>query len=290
MVYRQLCICDVEPVYLKRLAAYLNRHPGFLWKIKTYTDLKVCLKERPEILLVSGSAIAQYTEGEIDPELLNSDGCRMILLEDDKDNPGISPAVWKYQSAARLYEDLLEILAEEVLQNTEVIGVYGPANGPEAEFFAEKLGKEYLKKGEVLIVPLTEFSIRSQETSDGSGIGEWFYYQSQKPAGKNRLSDWSYTLGELDYLRGFQTIYDRREVGFDGWRDFYREGLRKSRYSTVILVFDRLPDYMEMFMWCDEIYVKWGDDGFGNLRKEIFEKMTSYMEINELKNKLKEYE
>lgn len=286
MVYRQLCICDVEPVYLKRLSAYLNRHPGFLWKIRTYTNLDVCLKECPEVLLVSGSALEQCDKDVND---LKTRGCQMILLDDDKENPGIKPAVQKYQAAGRLYEDLLEILAEEILENTEVVGVYGPSNGPEAEFFAQELGQEYLKHGEVLIIPLTEFPVVLSEDTDGNGIGEWFYYQSQQLMEKNRLSNWTCSEEGVDYLRGFRTVYDRREVTLEDWRKFYGEGLKKSRYSTVILVFDRLPEYMELFMWCDKIYVQWGKDGFGNLRKQIFEKMTTYMGINELINKLEQY-
>lgn len=44
MMYRRMCICDVEPVYLRRLAAYLNRHPGFLWRIRTSANLGGCLQ------------------------------------------------------------------------------------------------------------------------------------------------------------------------------------------------------------------------------------------------------
>lgn len=290
MIYRQLYICDVEPIYLRRLATYLNRHPGFLWKIKTYTKLEICLKERPEILLVSGSAVAEFTKGEVTLDIFEKSGCQVILLEDDMGNPGIVPVIQKYQAAGKLYEDLLEVLAEEVLENTEVIGVYGPANGPEAELFAEKLGKECLENGEVLVVALTEFPVFSSEHVEGNGIGEWFYYQSQQLKRKNRLSEWTYSREDLDYLGGFRTIYDQKEVKLEAWRDFFKEGLRRSRYSTVILVFDRLPEYMELFMWCDSLYVKWGEDGFGDLRKQIFEKMTTYMGINELMNKLKNYD
>lgn len=47
MIGKQLYICDAEPVYLKRLASYLNRHSEFLWRIKTYTRLEDCVRERP---------------------------------------------------------------------------------------------------------------------------------------------------------------------------------------------------------------------------------------------------
>lgn len=284
-MHRQLCICDVETVYLKRLTAYLNRKPGCVWRIKTYTELELCLRERPELLLVSGSALEQWKQQKKstdNPEIL---GCQVVFLEDEISNPGLWPGVKKYQAAGKLYEDLLEILAEEILLDTEVIGVFGPSNGPEAERFAQEIGKEYLEKGEVLILSLAEFSIFSVERSDGNGIGEWFYYYSQQIKEKPRLSDWVFTEERLNYLHGFRTIYDQKGVKLNDWQDFFKEGLRKSRYNTVILVFDRMPEYMELFMWCDSIYVQWGQDGHGDMRKEKFEKMAAYMEMNGLINK-----
>lgn len=64
MVYGHMCICDVEPLYLRRLAAYLKRHPGFLWRIKTYTELGACLKEMPEVLRLFPVGLWQSTAGE----------------------------------------------------------------------------------------------------------------------------------------------------------------------------------------------------------------------------------
>lgn len=288
MVYRQLCICDIEQVYLKKLSAYLNRKPGFMWRIKTYTNLEACLKERPEVLLVSGNALFQWSKSEnkmIFPEVK---GSQIILLEDELGNPEQCTSVKKYQDAGSLYEDLLEILAEEIWMNTEVIGVYGPANGQNAEILARELGKELLKTGDVLIVSLVEFPVYSLTQSDTNGMGEWFYYYSQKMTSKLRLSEWVVTEEGLDFLQGFRTIYDERQIQLDEWHSFFKEGLRKSRYRTAILIFDRMPEYIELFMWCDTIYVQWGEDGYGALRKQKFEKMTAYMEIQELMEKFKE--
>ena len=282
---RQLCICDVEPVYLKRLASYLNRKPEFFWKIKTYTELEWCLRERPDVLLVSGSALEMWAQKKKTTDYPEIIGTKMIFLEDNQKNPGKWPAVCKYQAAGMVYEDLLEILAEEIRLKTEVIGVYGPSNGQEAEKLAKEIGRTYAENGEVLIVTLVEFSTFLGEKLDGNGIGEWFYYYSQQIKEKNRLSDWVITEEKLNFLPGFRTVYDRRGLTLDDWQNFFKEGLRKSRYQTVILVFDRMPEYLELFIWCDSIYVDWGRDGYGNLRKQRFEKMASYMDIQELMKK-----
>lgn len=281
-MYKQLCICDVESVYLKRLAAYLSRKPEFSWRIKTYTELDICLRERPEILIVSGTALNRWQKKkntEKYPEIL---GCKMIFLEDEAGNNCLWPVIKKYQAAGKLYEELLEILAEDMLLKTEVIGVYGPSDGPGAEMAAQEIGRRCLEKGEVLIITLTEYSIFSKDGVSGNGIGDWFYYYTQQIKEKPKLSEWIFTEERLNYLHGFRTIYDQKGISLNDWQIFYKEGLRKSPYRTVLLVFDRMPDYLELFMWCDSVYVQWGRDNYGNLRKQKFEEMTTYMEVEEM--------
>ena len=279
---KQLCICDVEPVYLKRLAAYLSRKPEIFWKIKTYTELEWCLRERPDVLLISGRALELWCQKKEVDRLPDIVGTQIIFLDDDERNPGQWPVIRKYQAAGLLYEDLLEILSEEILLKTEVIGVYGPSDGPGAEKIAKDLAKSYGENGEVLIITLTEYSIFQEGQSDGNGVGEWIYYYSQEIKEKIRLSDWVFTEGRLNYLHGFRTIYDQRGITLSDWQSFFKEGLLKSRYQTVILVFDRMPEYLELFLWCDLVYVDWGRDGYGDLRKNKFEKMTTYMGTQDL--------
>ena len=81
-------------------------------------------------------------------------------------------------------------------------------------------------------------------------------------------------------------MYDRMEIQLEEWSNFFKEGLRKSHYTTIILVFDRLPKYMELFVWCDRIFVQWGEDGYGDLRKKVFLKMVSYMGMTQLLEKI----
>ena len=287
-MYKQLSICDVEAVYLKRLAAYLSRKPEFSWRIKTYVDLELCLKERPEVLIVSGCALEQWKKKKNllnDPEIL---GCQFIFLEDDTEKINSWPVVKKYQSAGSLYEDLLEILAEDMKLETEILAVYGPSDSVAAEILAQEVGKKYLDKGEVLIISLTEYSVLCEGVFNRKGIEDWFYYNTQQAQEKRKLSEWTYERDGVNYLYGFRTVYDQKGIELKDWQNFLKEGIRKSPYRTVILVFDRMPDYLELFLWCDSIYVQWGHDGYENIRKDKFEKMASYMEMKELIKKLVE--
>ena len=281
-MYKQLSICDVDPVFLKRLAAYLSRKPEVSWRIKTYTELEICLRERPEILIVSGTALNQWQKKEglaKEPELV---GCKLIFLLDEMPCDCQWPCVKKYQSAGKLFEDLLEILAEDMYLETEVIGVYAPSDGPGAETIAQEIGRKCLEKGEVLIVSLVEYSAILKDPSYGNGIGDWFYYYTQQMKEKTRLSTWTFTEDRMNYLHGFRTIYDQRGLSLNDWQIFFKEGMRKSPYRTIVLVFDRMPDYLELFLWCDSMYVQWGQDNHGDLRKKQFEEMATYMEMTEM--------
>ena len=282
VMYKQLCICDVDPVYLKRLAAYLSRKPEVSWRIKTYTELEICLRERPEILIISGAALSQWQKKKgvtKEPEVL---GCKLIFLRDETSFTCQWPSVKKYQAAGKFFEDLLVILAEDMFLETEVVGIYGPSDGPGAEIIAQEIGRKCLEKGEVLIISLVEYSMILKDSSYGNGIGDWFYYYTQQMKEKTRLSAWAYTEDRMNYLHGFRTIYDQRGISLNDWQIFFKEGMRKSPYRTVLLVFDRIPDYLELFLWCDVMYVQWGRDNHGNLRKKQFEEMATYMEMTEM--------
>lgn len=100
----------------------------------------------PEVLLVSGRALAEYGRGEADECLLEIVGCQIILLKDDSGYAGPWPVIDKYQSAKKLYEDLLEIFGGEAAEDTEVIGIYGPASGPEAGAHSGGKGERKIKK------------------------------------------------------------------------------------------------------------------------------------------------
>ena len=280
MIGKQLYICDAEPVYLKRLASYLNRHSGFLWRIKTYTRLEDCVRERPETLLVSGKALAEYGEA------LNIPGCRILFLEDGNYLPGNIPSIKKYQSARKLYEELLEILGDEVERDTEIIAVYDPAYGVSAERDAIEIAETKQERGETLLILMTEFPAVLFGERAGESLSEWFYYQRQRREGKKKLADFVYREGDIDYVRGFRAVYDMQETELADWRAFFTDELYKSRYGTVIFVFDRLPPYIELMLWCDAVYVRWGKDGYEERRRQAFEKMAGYMGVNELLEKM----
>lgn len=282
MLYKKLYICDVETVYLRRLSAYLNRHAGFSWHIKTSTSLECCIRERPQALLVSGSILKLEKERMTSPEMLiKSAGIQWIGLDDEVCGFEGERVIKKYQTARKVYRELVEILDGEEQEYPELIGVYSP-RGLEPDWCRE-LGMQAGERGDVLIIPLTEFPLTEDE---GDGLGEWFYYQNGDAESGLSLSDYTYGNDGVDWVRGFRTSYDMKEVSPEAWHLFFEKALSKSRYHTVFLIFDRLPPSMDFFERCDSIYVQWGGGDYGERRREAFIKMVSYMAMEELMDKI----
>ena len=282
---RRLYICDTETVYLKRLTLYLNRHSDFLWHIRFSTSLSECLKAGPDALLVSGRILESIEDPEAFWKQTASMSGRVILLKDDSQNNYDGPFIEKYQSAKKVYEALLSLLEDGKTANAEIIGLYGPDIGPRLE---EECLKVVGQLEGVLIVSLTEYSTFGKRNREGCGLGEWFYYQEQGREGNGLLNDCIYTEGSMDYVRGFHTVYDMFEIQLESWKQFYDEIRYKSRYKQVYILFDRLPPHLELFLWCDSIRVHWGEDGFGDVRREEFERISDYMGIQGLLNKMTE--
>lgn len=238
-------------------------------------------------MLVSGNALkaADKNIESIEQEIKTA-GIRLILLEDGEENFAYKPTIKKYQSARKVYRELMEVLDEEGDEYRKLISVYSPASGWEAPY--KHIAEIEAERGDVLIVPLTEFSVQPEAMSDAEGLGEWFYYIKQSEKEFPSVYDYTYEADGMDYIRGFRTVYDMEEVSLEGWRLFFEKGLKGSKYHTIILIFDRLPVSIELFLWCDIFYVYWGKDGYAALRKRAFEKMLQYLDTKELLDKMVE--
>ena len=286
MFSKQLCICDVEPVYLKRLLTSLNQHSGFSWRIETISHPKYYPKESHMPLLISGRALELGNYLEHPESVTGVFEGRVILLQDDLEAISFEPSIKKYQSSRAVYKALRELLEDEKTKKSQVLLVYGAGGGPAAERYGEELAGQACGEGDVLVVPLTEYPVHSDQFSGGGNLSEWFYYLEQNQERKE--CDYTYAEGTLDYARGFRTVYDLSDIKLSEWQYFFEKELRQCRYQTIVIVIDKLPVYPEFFDWVDGIYIQWGRDGYGDMRKEAFKKMLEYMDMSHLSEKIVE--
>lgn len=291
MVYRQLCICDDEPVYLNRLAAYLGRSSDFMWQIRTCTQSNACLRAGAEALLISGSVFVSCPK-EMQAGLRSGFGARMILLDDDTDFEGKKEMVSipKYGSAMILRDRLDELLGSRQGRASLVTCMYVAGNGP----LAEKQGMAYLQttppEDKKLLISLTEYTCYDDPEAALLGLREWFY--ADETGCRDARDFEAYTLSEngCDVIRGFRSYYDMTEISLVQWQRFFNEALKKGTYRQVCLAFDRLPTYPELFGWCDKLYAFWPDDGYRELKRRQFIKQMNYIDMAQIADRMEEWE
>ena len=246
--------------------------------------MEVCLQARPDAILISGQILDRVEDRESVIQQLHDPIRKVILLDDGTDRETFEAVIEKYQSARKVYEELCYFLGEKKEEWTEIIAVYCPADGTKGEYYC--INQAESQSG-CLILSLVEYSVFSRNSRTGDGLGELFYYLDQKGS-QAMLGDAVYTEGNTDYMRGFHTIYDMNEIRLEQWKVFYEDILRQSRYKTVYLVFDRLPPYLELFLWCDQIRVQWGEDAVAEVRRKGFVRIAGYMGMEGIVEKISE--
>ncbi len=291
MLYRQLCICDDEPVYLDRLAAYLGKCAGFMWKIRTCTQINACLRESAEALLISGSVYAASTT-EMQKGLRAGFGARMILLDDETEFEGKNELVSipKYDSALVLKERLDELLGNRSRRQTLLACMYVPGNGPAAE----KNGIAYLQKTsqteKKLLISMTEYTLFDHTSEAAPGLREWFFAKETGCNDDVDLEAYAKNENGCDVIRGFRSYYDMMEISLAQWQRFFYETLRKNRYRQICLALDRLPPYPELFGWFDRVFVTWLDDGLKELKWKQFVQQMNYLDMPQISDRMEEWE
>lgn len=290
MLYRQLCICDDEPVYLNRLAAYLGRSSDFMWQIRTCTQSSACLRAGAEALLISGSAYVSCSK-DIQAGLRAAFGARMILLDDDTEFDGKKELVSipKYGSAMVLRERLDELLGSRQGRQTMVTCMYVPGNGPAAE----KNGIRYLmarpEAEKKLLISLTEYTLYGEANETAPGLREWFYADETGCADARDLQAYALSDNGCEVIRGFRSYYDMVEISLAQWQHFFNEALKKGYYRQICLAFDRLPFYPELFGWCDQIYAVWGEDAYAELKQKQFIQEMNYIDMPQIADRVESW-
>lgn len=290
MIYRQLCICDDEPVYLERLASYLGRSTDFMWKIRTCTQSNACLKAGAEALLISGSVYAACTK-DLQTGLRAGFGSKMIVLDDETEFEGKNEMVSipKYGSALFLKERLDELLGSRQGRHTVMTCMYVTGNGPAAE----KQGMAYLTSvppdDKKLLISLTEYSLYDNAGEAVPGLREWFYADETGCSEATRLAAYTRTDNGCDVMRGFRSYYDMMDITLAQWHRFFYETLKKGEYRQICLAFDRLPPYPELFSWFDQLYVVWTDDGFRELKQRQFIQQMNYLDMPQTADRMEEW-
>lgn len=300
MKKKQIAVCDREKDYTFRFTEYANRRSDPLFLVHGFSDcreLENYTKEHPVDILLIGRDLAA--------ELSQKGGVGQIfcLSEEEFEEEGEYPSVYKYQSCSQVMRRVLNFYAEKAptglglaLQKTgmKLIGVYSPVGRIGKTGFALSLGKELAKQKRTLYLNLEEYSGFSvlYPYGDGWTLSELMYFLKQ---GKNafacKLQSIVRKLGSLDYIPPLKSPVELRHIGLKDWEQLLEALGRESQYEMVVLdISGAVNGLFELLGRCDGIYTPIREDEVSGAKLCQYEESLRLLDLEEILERTKKFQ
>lgn len=292
-IYEVLYICDIDSVYVDRLSGYLNRKTAFTYPVRTFSNVEMlgeCLEKdqkegRQLAILISAELYRQIRAGS---RKFFTGNMRWILLSGDGLEVEGKEQIEKYQAAGRLCGQLLTLLApSEPEERTVITGIYSVSSFKKSRDFVRDYmnGLNSKRRLCIFLEELTDLDWMAEHR----GMSELFYQLRKGKGIENEdydLPDYIVSQEIADILPGFRTTYDMMDSTCEQWQMFFGQILRRSGYDEVIIIFQRLPVYPEIFQWLDGIVVLAGKDSESKEQERRFHQLTGYLKMEGLQGKV----
>lgn len=299
MKYGTLYLWDSDKAYSQRLSKYINSIPSMPFVVEVLT-------EPPEevSLGVGDMLLAAELDGA---GSIPVTGLCVFLAEGPVSASGTrDPMIFKYQSARRIYEQVLEFYIEATGAQAgyglsgkvcEIIGVYSPIGRIGKSAYARELALNYIREGPVLLVDLSLFSTLYQSLGilESKGLSDVIYYLKENKQNLiMKLQSCIYhehkdpTSGYgLDYLLPVTHPSDLREVTDQEWQRLFTAVAQLNTYTHMILDFGPWPEEVGLLLMCKELHVPYIEtrEALGKLSQ--FENLLEDAQLSPLKDNIK---
>lgn len=256
-----LLILDTETDYAARLAAYIGSREDspFLVRLFLGHPCPADALAQADVLLLTSSLWTLYRE------LLPS--CPVLVLDEDGSRvEGAQSVIFKYQSAARLFEALQRCFLDysgrslspdgPIARPFLLVPVYTPSCAPLVSSALLSMIRERAARQAVLYLNMEQVPSRGPLSSgSGESLSSLIYYIKQYPDTiGDRLSMMTGSDG-FDYLPPADFPGELLELDASDWKQL-AEGLRRdSSYEEVFLDFGGSLPPPDLLPHCDEILV-----------------------------------
>ena len=293
-----LAVCDTDEAYASKLANYINLRGGFPFAARYFSSVekleKAIGQQRIEVILISEKLYREVGK-RIETEKL------IILRENPQSAECGEDMVWKYQAAANLMKQVLDILAKEGgvhshisrKKSLKVIGFYSPIKRVMQTSFMLTLGQLLAKKTKVLYLNLESYSglenlMEHEFSKDLSDL----LYNLQN--GKNGFSCYLYSMtekiGNLELLPPMRCQLDLISITEKEWKELLYEIEVCTEYEYLLIDFsDSIQGLYEILRSCDRIYCITEEDTYAISKIQQYEKMLKqcgYEDVIELTQKI----
>lgn len=293
-----LAVCDTDEAYASKLVNYINLRGGFPFAARYFSSVekmeKSSRQQRIEVILVS-EAFHQEVRARVETDKL------ILLAEQEKDTNGDVEMVWKYQAAAALMKQVLDILAKEGgihshisrKKRLKVIGFYSPVKRVMQTTFALTFGQLLAKRAKILYLNLEACSglemLSGREFS--KDLSDLLYYFQN---GKNGLAYYLYSMtekiGDLELLPPMRCQLDLISITQKEWKQLLYEIEVCTEYEYLLIdLSDSVQGLYEIMRNCDKIYTFTAEDGFAMAKIDQYEKMLKQCSYEDILEKTQKY-
>ncbi len=232
-------------IYGERLAAFISRQEDSPFNVQLYLEHPVPEEQwkKADVVLMTSSLSEIYEKDMCGHRLL-------ILDEEGKGFENDKAAVYKYQSAAVIYTELLEFCVDKsgkrLLGNGRpgkewmIMGIYTPVSGEKKTAAVLSMCRKMAVDRRLLYLNLEQvpvFQELLEENDRQEGISDLIYYVKQRSRNLGMRLGRMVIRGEFDYLMPAATSAEIEEMNAEEWR-FCLDSIRaETDYEKIIVDF-----------------------------------------------------
>ena len=250
---RVIAFLDYELDYAAQLAAYLNGHRRFPFRVIVFAampELKAfMLRSSVEILVT----VPEYrSEAE---RLYKEQQIRKLFYFNEKNNVEEN-VIYRFQSAERIRRILQkgeDIRSEE--GNIVTAGVFSPAGGIAKSRFSKSIALSYAGEGRTLLLSFEPYA--AWETNGNGGLSELIFYIKQRDDKLIiKLQELVQETKEYAYLSGVRYCEDLFGLNKDDISYLFKKLDIESLYDTIVCDVGGLGSQsIELLKKCNLIYM-----------------------------------
>ncbi len=283
MKYITVAILERTEVYGRRLAAYISQHEDSPFVVQLYLEHPAQgeVWREADVILVTSSLADTYNS------LLETDSV-IVLDEDGRGAEGDEQFIYKYQSAAVIYERLIAFCMDRsgkrmmgngrVKREFTVDMIYTPTNGEKVTGAVMTLCRQWAAQCRLLYLnlePVPMFEEMLGESGRQEGVSDLIYYIKQRRNNIGARIGMIAEKGEFDYLRPAGTPAEIGEMNGEEWQcclDCIRD---ETDYEKVVLDFGTTVPPADIFDRCTVCKIVYGKNQW---EKKMISRFRQMME------------
>lgn len=303
-----LIICDEQEHYVFRMAEYLNSQGILPFEVMAFNDLQKLEQfldnNHAAVLLISADMYGQRSKELIAEEII------LLTAKDREPMPdnmaaetpqyNVLPAIVKYQSAAVIAKQILEICMANTgtvlpkiksVKTGKLIGIYSPVGRCLQTSFSLVLGQLLAQKEKCLYInlePYSGFHTHFGKNYEHNMTDLFYFLQKGSERFIYKLKSTVEQIGKLDYVPPAASFLDLMDVDIKMWMQFMDAVAAQTDYETIILdLSDYIRGLFEILSSCDYIYTIVKKDGMAMAKLDQYEQILSYTNHEAILNKTK---